>query len=46
VAFGRDRRLPITSRWREHRSGEGGGGIGAGPEGAQTREARETEELS
>jgi NAD+ synthase (glutamine-hydrolysing) len=40
VAFGRDRRLPITSRWREHRSGEGG----AGPEGAQTRESRETEE--
>ncbi len=42
VAFGRDRRLPITSRWREHRSGEGG----AGPEGAQTRDAREEEELS
>ncbi|HYY10953.1 MAG TPA: NAD+ synthase, partial [Kineosporiaceae bacterium] len=42
VAFGRDRRLPITSRWREHRSGEGG----AGPEGAQTRLAREQEELS
>jgi NAD+ synthase (glutamine-hydrolysing) len=42
VAFGRDRRLPITSRWREHRSGEGG----TGPEGAQTREAREEEELS
>ena len=40
VAFGRDRRLPITSRWREHRSGE----AGAGPEGAQTRESRETEE--
>jgi NAD+ synthase (glutamine-hydrolysing) len=42
VAFGRDRRLPITSRWREHRSGEGG----TGPEGLQTREAREEEELS
>jgi NAD+ synthase (glutamine-hydrolysing) len=42
VAFGRDRRLPITSRWREHRSGEGG----TGPEGAQTRETRENEELS
>src|SRR3954470_20325170 len=42
VAFGRDRRLPITSRWREHRSGEGG----AGPEGAQTRESGETEELA
>src|SRR3954451_36591 len=42
VAFGRDRRLPITSRWREHRSGEGG----TGREGAQTREARAEEELS
>jgi NAD+ synthase (glutamine-hydrolysing) len=42
VAFGRDRRLPITSRWREHRSGDGG----SGPEGRQTREAREEEELS
>jgi NAD+ synthase (glutamine-hydrolysing) len=42
VAFGRDRRLPITSRWREHRSGQGG----TGPEGPQTREAREEEELS
>jgi len=42
VAFGRDRRLPITSRWREHRSGDGG----SGPEGAQSRDAREQEELS
>jgi NAD+ synthase (glutamine-hydrolysing) len=45
VAFGRDRRLPITSRWREHRSGQRPDG-GAGPEGPQTREAREEEELS
>ncbi len=45
VAFGRDRRLPITSRWREHESGEGGAG-GAGTEGAQTRESREQEELA
>jgi NAD+ synthase (glutamine-hydrolysing) len=41
VAFGRDRRLPITTRWREHRSGDG-------PEvdPPQTREAREEKELS
>jgi NAD+ synthase (glutamine-hydrolysing) len=41
VAFGRDRRLPITSRWREHRSG-------SGPEvdPPDTREAREEKELS
>jgi hypothetical protein len=47
VAFGRDRRLPITTRWREHRSG-------SAPEGepppqfdeAQSREAREEKELS
>src|SRR3954468_9396998 len=41
VAFGRDRRLPITSRWREHRSGEG-------PDAdlPQSREGREEKELS
>jgi NAD+ synthase (glutamine-hydrolysing) len=41
VAFGRDRRLPITSRWREHQSG-GGGVRDVGP---QSRESREEEEL-
>ena len=39
VAFGRDRRLPITTRWREHRSG-GGPAV----EQPQTREAREERE--
>jgi NAD+ synthase (glutamine-hydrolysing) len=47
VAFGRDRRLPITTRWREHRSGSA---PQAEPppqfDEAQTREAREEEELS
>ncbi len=53
VAFGRDRRLPITSRWREHRSGETGRGAGgaageaaAGTGGDPAREAREQEEPS
>jgi NAD+ synthase (glutamine-hydrolysing) len=41
VAFGRDRRLPITTRWREHRSGNG---PDADP--PDTREAREEKELS
>ena len=36
VAFGRDRRLPITSRWREHASGEMGH---AGDERLQARES-------
>jgi NAD+ synthase (glutamine-hydrolysing) len=41
VAFGRDRRLPITTRWREHRSGDG-------PDAdlPQSREGREEKELS
>ncbi len=41
VAFGRDRRLPITSRWREDASGE----RGRAREGLQSRESREEEEL-
>jgi NAD+ synthase (glutamine-hydrolysing) len=53
VAFGRDRRLPITSRWREHESGgEDSGGqadpgsrAGSGSEGLQSRESREEEQL-
>jgi NAD+ synthase (glutamine-hydrolysing) len=44
VAFGRDRRLPITSRWREHESGEGGR-LTEGDEGLQNRESREEKEL-
>jgi NAD+ synthase (glutamine-hydrolysing) len=40
VAFGRDRRLPITSRWREHRSGGGAERRAAG-DGLQDRESRE-----
>jgi NAD+ synthase (glutamine-hydrolysing) len=53
VAFGRDRRLPITSRWREHQSGagrssshdQGGGHHQGGDEGPQSRESREEEQL-
>ncbi|MGZ4625442.1 MAG: hypothetical protein ACXV3S_03960, partial [Kineosporiaceae bacterium] len=41
VAFGRDRRLPITRRWREDASGE----RGRAREGLQSRESREEEEL-
>src|SRR3954469_8138108 len=41
VAFGRDRRLPITTRWREHQSGDG---PDADP--PQSREGREEKELS
>jgi NAD+ synthase (glutamine-hydrolysing) len=44
VAFGRDRRLPITTRWREHESGRGGR-VPEGDEGPQSRESREEEEL-
>jgi hypothetical protein len=46
VAFGRDRRLPITSRWREHEAGRDGGPDASGSqgdEGLQSRESREEE---
>jgi NAD+ synthase (glutamine-hydrolysing) len=51
VAFGRDRRLPITSRWREHEAGRDpgpgarSGARTSGDEGLQSRESREEEEL-
>src|SRR3954470_24089753 len=41
VAFGRDRRLPITTRWREHQSGDG-----PDVDPPQSREGREEKELS